>query len=163
MAMVEADFLKGQTNKTNTIQTVHWRHTGCVDQVQTRTRQLLENLNNFHLDLRFTHTSTESVTYLDVDIYKGRFNQTGRLDYKTHFKTTNEFQYLHYRSAHPNSMEQGLVKGELAKIAWTTNNPSIREKQSQTILKAFNRQGYPRQLTSSSMISQTSTINRSDS
>ncbi len=59
---------------------------------------MLERLNRVHPTIKFTHekSHTEAV-FLDVHTYKGeRFRREGVLDVKTHFKTTNRFQYLHY-------------------------------------------------------------------
>ena len=57
---------------------------------------LLCRLNSCHPTICFTWTiSTESVEFLDIQIYKGsRFRETGILGVQTHFKPTNTFQYL---------------------------------------------------------------------
>lgn len=165
MAKVEEDFLKDQQIKP----AFYRRYIDDILMVWTGSKQdldkLLNKLNSFHQDLKFTYNiSEDTVTYLDVDIYKGQhFQQTGRLDYKTHFKQTNKLQYLHYNSAHPSCVKRGLVKGELTRISKTTSNRLVREEQSQIVRKAFNRRGYPRKLTTSAITNTTTnTLDKGD-
>jgi hypothetical protein len=91
--------------------------------------------NQFHPTLKFTYEcSTECVTFLDTEIYKGeRFNKEGILDIRTHTKPTNTFQYLHRTSCHPNSVFKGFIKGELLRYVRNSSNKSDFE----TIKKAF--------------------------
>jgi hypothetical protein len=70
--------------------------------------------NDAHPLLKFTYEiSTESVTFLNLDIYKGeRFREVGILDLKTHIKDTETFQYLERSSNHPCHCFKGPIKGE---------------------------------------------------
>ena len=66
----------------------------------------LSELNNFHPNLKFTHTLSEAtIDYLDLTIYKGpHFPSTKKLDIKTFQKPQNLYQYLEYTSTHPKSV-----------------------------------------------------------
>ena len=70
-------------------------------------------LNEAHPTIKFTHeSSTHSVDFLDVTIYKGpRYTTSNTLDIKPFFKKTNKFQYLQFNSAHPKNIFTSLVKG----------------------------------------------------
>ena len=63
----------------------------------------LAELNSFHLNLEYTaEKSSTTINFLDLGIYKGtRFQERGVLYLGPSFKTTNRFQYLHYRSCYP--------------------------------------------------------------
>ena len=51
--------------------------------------------NSFHPTIKFTAEISEiETTFLDTKVYKGvRFNKEPILDVRTHFKTTETFQY----------------------------------------------------------------------
>lgn len=150
MAKIEEEFLKERQLRP----VLYLRYIDDILMIWTHSKNeldtFLKDLNNYHPHLKFTHSiSEETVTFLDIDIYKGNnYSQTGHLDYKTHFKPTNTFQFLHYRSAHPQSVKRGLVTGEFSRIARTTKDPAVRKNKSQRIRKAFRQRGYPQKLTS---------------
>ena len=60
--------------------------------------KFLGELNKYHPSIKFTWNIHDSeATFLDVTAYKGpRFKQTGILDFRSHFKPTNKFQYVHH-------------------------------------------------------------------
>ena len=102
MHEIEQGFLQ-----TQTIKPLVWKR--YIDDIfvtwtasQTQLDEFLLKLNQYHHTIKFTsETSQTSVNFLDMTIYKGyNFTQTNKLDYKTYFKPTNTFQYLHYQSAH---------------------------------------------------------------
>ena len=74
----------------------------------------LEQANNFHPTIKFTaEISDKEITYLDTVVYKGeRFQKDAILDIKTHYKSTETFQYTHYTSCHPPGVKRGFIKGE---------------------------------------------------
>ncbi len=81
----------------------------------------LENLfqiaNKSHDLLKFTHEiSNESVSFLDLTIYKGEnFYANQILDIKSYTKPTETFQYLDRTSAHQPSCFKSLITGELTR------------------------------------------------
>ena len=67
--------------------------------------------------------SYESVTYLDLTIFKGKnFETQGRLDTKVYTKPTETYQYLDRTSAHPLATFKGFIKGEVLRYARLSNN-----------------------------------------
>ena len=68
----------------------------------------IELANNHHPTTKFTAEVSETETaFLDTSIYKGeRFKKESILDVRTHFKSTETFQYTYFSSCHP----QGLRK-----------------------------------------------------
>ena len=65
--------------------------------------QFIEQANSHHPTIKFTAEISDTDTmFLDTSIYKGkRFANESILDIKTHFKTTETFQYTHFSSCHP--------------------------------------------------------------
>jgi len=102
----------------------------------------LNYLNKAHPTIKFTHvSSTKSVDFLDLTIYKGlRHTNSGILDLKPFFKKTNKFQYLQYSSAHPSNTFPSLVKGELTRLLRNCSDEETYKQVSDKILKD---RGYP--------------------
>ena len=94
--------------------------------------QFMQYLNQSHPTIKFTHeSSTNSVDFLDLTIYKGTRHATSLiLDLKPYLKKNNKFQYLEYNSSHPRGTFASLVKGELTRL--------LRKLCSLAIM-AFNR------------------------
>ena len=92
----------------------------------------LTALNALHETIKFTwEISEDSVTFLDVDIYKQREEDNTTLSYRTHFKASNSFQYVHHTSYHPKATKQGIIKGELTRISNTTSPELATRCQTQ--------------------------------
>ena len=70
--------------------------------------------NAHHPLLKFTFDISDSeMTFLDTTVYKGvRFDNIGILDIRSHFKSTNTYQYLHRTSLHDPKVFAGFIKGE---------------------------------------------------
>ena len=78
------------------------------DASKTDIESFIEQANSHHPTIKFTaEISNTETTFLDTVIYKGeRFREQSILDIKTHFKPTETFQYTHYTSCHPPSVNQ---------------------------------------------------------
>ena len=63
----------------------------------------VQGLNNLKPRIKFTlESSTTSITFLDLRIFKGpRFASCRKLDTEIHYKTTNNFTHVHGSSHHP--------------------------------------------------------------
>ena len=87
--------------------------------------QFLSALNNYHPNLKFTHTSSKSsVNFLDLTIYKGpSFHDTHRLEFKTFQKPQNLYQYLEYTSAHPRNVYKSIILGECIRYLRSNSRP----------------------------------------
>ena len=85
----------------------------------------LSELNNFHPNLKFTHSLSEStIDYLDLTIYKGpHFLSTKKLDIKTFQKSHNLYQYLEYTSTHPKSVYKSIIVGECIRYLRSNTRP----------------------------------------
>ena len=71
--------------------------------------------HHHHQTIMFTaEMSTSETTFLDTIIYNGeRFRSENILDIKTHFKTTETFQYTYFSTCHPKKREREvLLKGK---------------------------------------------------
>ena len=111
----------------------------------TELDSFLQYLNKSHPTIKFTYeSSTNSVNFLDLTIYKGpRHAHSNILDIKPFFKKTNKFQYLEYSSAHPTGTFASLVKGELTRLLRACSNEKSYEQVSDKILQTFKDRGYP--------------------
>ena len=91
---------------------------------EEKLHSFLQDLNNFHPNIKFTYEiNHDKATYLDIDMHKGtRFQNTGILDITTHFKPTNNFQYVHGSSCHPISTYKSVAKGECIRFLRSNSN-----------------------------------------
>ena len=87
--------------------------------------------NNHHQTIKFTaEVSTTETTFLDTIIYKGeRFRSENILDIKTHFKTTETFQYTYFSTCHPTTTKRGFVKGEALRLLRTNSFKALFEEE----------------------------------
>ena len=110
--------------------------------------KFMQYLNQSHPTIKFTHeSSTHSVDFLDLTIYKGQRHAISRiLDIKPFFKPTNKFQYLEYSSAHPRGIFTSLAKGELTRLLRTCSDEETYNKVSDKLLKALKKRRYPNHL-----------------
>ena len=110
--------------------------------------QFMIYLNQSHPTIKFTHeSSTSSVNFLDLTIYKGKRHTTSLiLDLKPFFKVTNKFQYLEYNSSHPKGTFASLIKGELTRILRACSDEDTYKTVSDKILKTLKERGYPNHL-----------------
>lgn len=100
--------------------------------------QLMRDVNSFH---KFTYNvSTSDVTFLDLTLYKGdRFQQTGKLDIRPHFKAINRFQYFHFNLSHPRSTFRGIMMGELIRILRASSDRKTFEENKLLLSNCFLR------------------------
>lgn len=144
MATLEEQFIEGEP-----IKPLLWlRYIDdilCIwpDSQETLTA-FLNRLNCYHSTLRFTwEVSTKEVSFLDLEIYKGsRFEQSGILDLRPHYKSSNSFQYLHRSSAHPPSTHRGVVKGELIRLLRASSSEVTYTINKEKIILHFKDRGY---------------------
>ena len=162
MANLEGPFLDSCTNKPTIFKRyiddifVIWEHG------QEALDHFLHSLNSIHPTIKFTwETSTKQITFLDVDIYIKRPEDTNpTIAYKTHFKQTNSFQYIHHSSFHPRATKKGIIKGEMTRIKNTTSDPTQREDTINFIAEKFKERDYPTQTITDTKNSLTSTTQK---
>ena len=100
-----------------------------------------QSFNSFHPNITFSvNTSTTSVNFLDVTIFKSHLQQ---LQFKLYHKPTSSFQYVHYTSNHPKSTKLSIVYGEALRILRNTSTPSDQDTSLQQLTINFRNRGYP--------------------
>lgn len=81
---------------------------------------------------------------MDLTIYKdNNFDQTGKLQTKTHIKTTNTFQYIHYTSHHPPATKRSVLKSELIRYKNQCTKQEDYKKLKKEYIQHFLGRGYP--------------------
>ena len=108
--------------------------------------EFLDQLNAFDPNLKYTYEESDTdINFLDLTIYKGtRFSERQVLDLRPHFKKTNKFQYLHFRSCHPGHTYRGLVRGETIRMLRASSDPSTYVKSLGKIGRVLLARGYPK-------------------
>jgi len=96
-----------------------WKH--CINDIpciwpgtQESLEDFIKYFDRYHSTIKFTHESSlNEIQFLDVTIHKGESYRNRDIpEFKPFFKKTNQFQYLHYSSAHPKQTFQSVLKGE---------------------------------------------------
>ena len=76
-------------------------------------------LMNGDIQIMFTHP--------EALLSKGeRIKKENILDVRSHFKSTEIFQYTHYSSCHPPGVSKGFIKGEALRLL-RTNSSHLRK------------------------------------
>ena len=93
--------------------------------------EFIEQANKHHPTIKFTaEISKTETTFLDTNIYKGeRFRSNSVLDVRTHFKSTETFQFTHFSSCHLPGVKKGFIKGEALRLLRTDSSKQIFEEQ----------------------------------
>jgi len=133
--------LENRFLQTQRILPLIWRrYIDDIFMIWTHGRDSLETflleLNTFHHSIKVTFdiSNTEAV-FLDVTVHKGeRFKATQILDCRTHFKTTNTYQYVHGSSCHPPGVKKGIVIGECLRFLSNTSSKAEFEEQKISLL-----------------------------
>ena len=114
MAKIEKEILRQSDTKP-----IFWKRfiddvISMWDTSRERIEDFLLKANSFHPTIKFTAEISETeTTFLDTKVYKGiRFNKEPILDVRTHFKSTETFQYTYFYSCHPPDVTKGFIKGE---------------------------------------------------
>ena len=89
--------------------------------------------NIWHWDCVFRHDC----------IQRHKIQGKSILDVKTHFKTTETFQYTRLTSCHPPSVKKGFVKGEALRILRTNSSKTTFEENTSNFKERLIDRGYP--------------------
>ena len=77
-------------------------------------------------------------------MYKGvRFNKESILDVRTHFKTTETFQYTNFYLCHPPGVTKGFIKGEALRFLRTNSSRISFEENINNFKTRLQNRGYP--------------------
>ena len=110
-------------------------------------QEFLLHLNSQMHHIQFTmESSSQSITFLDLEIYKGpRFRQHSILDTKLHIKPTNPQAFLHYTSCHPVTVFKTIIKGEIIRALRATSDKQNFSLILTKLLQKFVERGYPKE------------------
>lgn len=80
-------------------------------------------------------------------VYKGgRLSSENILDIKTHFKTTETFQYTYFSKRHPTAIKRGFVTiyGEAPRLVRTNSSKASFEEKMNNFKERLIEGGYPK-------------------
>ena len=107
---------------------------------EDKLKTFLENLNQFHPNIKFTHeSSTESIPFLDLRV---KLSQ-GKLETDLHIKPTDRHQYLHYSSSHPGHTKRSIVYSQTLRVARVCSHETDFRKHTTEMKSWFLKRGYP--------------------
>ena len=90
-------------------------------------------------------TSTQSVDFLDVTIFKGEnFQNNGKLDTKVYFKETDSHQLLFKESFHPKHTFKAIIKSQIIRFYRICNNNEDFEEACKILFQALRDRRYSR-------------------
>ena len=98
-----------------------------------------------HRFAKFTaEISEKEINFLDTTSFKGeRFHNDHILDIRTHYKSTETFQYTNFTSCHAPGVAKGFIKGEALRLFRTNSSEhTFKENIANFKLRLFER-GYP--------------------
>ena len=123
MAKIEKKILDKATQNQSFVKD-SWMTSSMWNTSRNRIEDFLLKANSFHPTIKFTAEISETeTTFLDTELYKGaRFNKESILDVRTHFKTTETFQYTNFYSCHPPGITKGFIKGEALRLLRTNSS-----------------------------------------
>ena len=109
----------------------------------TELNKFTEYLNSRETRVKFTeHHSTTHIEFLDLTV---RLVGT-RLETELYVKPTSSLSYLRRDSCHPKHVFSSLAYGEFIRVRRNCSNLETFDTHSETILNAFLKRGYEREL-----------------
>ena len=119
-----------------------------MEHKQRQNRRFSSKGKHFHPTIKFTAEISETeATFLDTEVYKGvRFNNESVLDVRTHFKSTETFQYTNFYSCHPPGVTKGFIKGEALRLLRTNSSRINFEENMSDFKTRLQNRGYPASL-----------------
>ena len=81
---------------------------------EDKLKTFLENLNQFHPNIKFTHdSSTESIPFLDLSV---KLLQ-GKLETNLDIKLSDRHQYFYYSSSHPGQTKRSIFYSQTLRVS----------------------------------------------
>lgn len=104
----------------------------------------LNELNQHDPDIRLTaQIDYTQINFLDTVIFKGpHFTNTGRLDSKIYFKTTDTHCLLHKHSFHPKHTYRGLIRSQLTRFFRICTYNSDLRQATRILFTTLRTRGY---------------------
>ena len=100
----------------------------------------LENLNQFHPNIKFKHdSSTESIPFLDlsVKLLQGKFKTN------LHIKLSGRHQHFYYSSSHPEQTKRSIVYSQTLRVSRVCSHEADFRKYTTKMKSWFLKRGYP--------------------
>ena len=90
-----------------------------------------------------SEVSDTKIHFLDVFVLKSqRFFNTGLLDFKIAFKSTDSHRLLSRNSFHPPHVKRGVIWSQVLRLARRSNNKTDFDEACNTCFKVWRTQGY---------------------
>ena len=107
---------------------------------EDKLKTFLKNLNQFDLNIKFTHeSSTESVSFIDLSV---KLSQ-GKLETDLHIELTNRQHYAHYSSSHPGHTIRSIVYSQTLRVSRICSHEADFKKHTEEMKSWFLKRGYP--------------------
>ena len=106
----------------------------------------LSHLNSLHPTLRFTmeHSGTKSgVAFLDTLVTVVTQGQVTKIETELYIKPTNSGIILHYKSAHPKSTKQNIVRSQFRRAIRNSSSSAKERASIDKIWTLLVQNGYP--------------------
>ena len=104
----------------------------------------MDHLNTQHSTIKFTaEVSQRSVNFLDTTI---TLESDGSLSTNLYRKPTDTFQYLHYRSFHPNHQKQSIPYSQFVRVRRICTHKKDYFTNTDLMIRHFITRGYPMKL-----------------
>ena len=146
MAKIEKEILRQSDTKP-----IFWKR--FIDDVismwntsRERIEDFLLKANSFHPTIKsFTAEISETeTTFLDTKVYKGvRFDKESIPDVRTHFRSTETFQYMNFYLCHPPGITKRFIKGEALRLLRTNSSQITFEENMSNFKTRLQNRGYP--------------------
>ena len=104
--------------------------------------KFVQYLNGLHESIKFTsEASTKEVHFLDTTV---RFGENYQLITTLYNKPTDTHLYLHYSSAHPQSVKEKGPYGQFLRLRRICSLDSEYIKNSNKLVEFYTKGGYPK-------------------
>lgn len=127
-----------------------YRYLDDIFGIWVETKESFQNfvniLNSHDSSIQLTEEVGDiSIDFLDTTVFKGdKFWDTGELDMKVHFKSTNKHALLHKGSHHPIHTYRGLIVSQLLRYKRICTRQCDFEEAMNILFSALTKRGYSR-------------------
>ena len=145
-----AEWERQALNKCDKKPIIYLRYLDDIFGIWTHGREefnkFINTLNNHQSCIKLTsETSYQEINFLDTTVFKGsRFAETGCLDSKVFFKTTDTHQLLHKSSFHPKHTFAGIIKSQIMRFNRICNNKLDFQMATKILFDSLTKRGYSR-------------------
>lgn len=128
----------------------YWRYLddiwGVWEGTEEGFKDFVGTLNQHHPSIRVkVEKNEDEINFLDTTIFKGPgFQDSGRLDTRVYFKSTDTHALLHRDSHHHAHVFRGIVKAQLLRFRRICTKEGDRVEAIRTLFGALKRRGYSR-------------------